>query len=132
MLAAMSYPYPDLVSSGPGMDMQPSLLNHDFRGLNNIPEYPPPPPPPGPSEPSRDGGHHTPASSTVTNSKMKGSMSTPNVRGPASMDDAASAEKRRNKLGYHRTSVACSEFAERRTVRRGVGPLRMLTAPFFS
>ena len=42
--------------------------------------------------------------------KIKRSMSTPNVRGQASADAAAlalSAEKRRNKLGYHRTSVAC-------------------------
>jgi len=37
------------------------------------------------------------------------STSTPNVRGQAAADAAlaASAEKRRNKLGYHRTSVAC-------------------------
>ena len=44
--------------------------------------------------------------------KIKRSMSTPNVRGQASADAAAlalSAEKRRNKLGYHRTSVACGE-----------------------
>jgi hypothetical protein len=39
-------------------------------------------------------------------------MSTPNVRGQASADAAAlalSADKRRNKLGYHRTSVACGK-----------------------
>lgn len=44
--------------------------------------------------------------------KIKRSMSTPNVRGQASADAAAlalSAEKRRNKLGYHRTSVACGK-----------------------
>jgi hypothetical protein len=44
--------------------------------------------------------------------KIKRSMSTPNVRGQATADAAAlalSAEKRRNKLGYHRTSVACGE-----------------------
>ncbi len=44
--------------------------------------------------------------------KIKRSMSTPNVRGQASTDAAAlalSAEKRRNKLGYHRTSVACGK-----------------------
>ncbi len=41
---------------------------------------------------------------------IKRSSSTPNVRGLASSDTAASlAEKRRNKLGYHRTSVACGE-----------------------
>lgn len=43
--------------------------------------------------------------------KIKKSMSTPNVRGQASADAALalSAEKRRNKLGYHRTSVACGK-----------------------
>lgn len=44
--------------------------------------------------------------------KIRKSMSTPNVRGQASADAAAlalSAEKRRNKLGYHRTSVACGK-----------------------
>lgn len=45
--------------------------------------------------------------------KIKKSMSTPNVRGQETADAAAlalSADKRRNKLGYHRTSVACGEF----------------------
>ena len=45
--------------------------------------------------------------------KIKRSSSTPNVRGQASADAAAlalSAEKRRNKLGYHRTSVACGKL----------------------
>ncbi|KAI9878147.1 MAG: hypothetical protein M1830_001754 [Pleopsidium flavum] len=40
---------------------------------------------------------------------IKRSSSTPNVRGLASTDTAGMslADKRRNKLGYHRTSVAC-------------------------
>jgi len=49
---------------------------------------------------------------TAKPAKIKRSTSTPNVRGQASADAAAlalSAEKRRNKLGYHRTSVACGE-----------------------
>ncbi len=45
---------------------------------------------------------------------FKRSASTPNVRGLAAVDAAglsmSAAEKRRNKLGYHRTSVACGEF----------------------
>lgn len=43
---------------------------------------------------------------------LKRSASTPNVRGLPS-DDAGMtlAEKRRNKLGYHRTSVACGMFS---------------------
>lgn len=39
---------------------------------------------------------------------LKRSASTPNVRGFANGDAGMTlAEKRRNKLGYHRTSVAC-------------------------
>jgi hypothetical protein len=44
--------------------------------------------------------------------KIKRSISTPSVRGQVTADAAAlalSAEKKRNKLGYHRTSVACGE-----------------------
>ena len=42
---------------------------------------------------------------------MKRSASTPNVRGHHSGDAGMTlAEKRRNKLGYHRTSVACGMF----------------------
>lgn len=43
---------------------------------------------------------------------IKRSASTPNVRGLAFTDTAGTslADKRRNKLGYHRTSVACGEF----------------------
>jgi hypothetical protein len=54
-----------------------------------------------------------PPSAGSKSTKVKKSMSTPNVRGQASADAAAlalSAEKRRNKLGYHRTSVACGEI----------------------
>lgn len=52
------------------------------------------------------------ATGITKSAKMKRSTSTPNVRGQAAADAAAlalSAEKRRNKLGYHRTSVACGE-----------------------
>ena len=44
---------------------------------------------------------------------VKRSASTPNVRGVAADMAALSyaADKRRNKLGYHRTSVACGTFA---------------------
>lgn len=40
-------------------------------------------------------------------SSLKRSASTPNVRGDAGM---SMADKRRNKLGYHRTSVACGMY----------------------
>ena len=42
---------------------------------------------------------------------LKRSASTPNVRGLTNGDAGMTlAEKRRNKLGYHRTSVACGMF----------------------
>lgn len=44
---------------------------------------------------------------------IKRSASTPNVRSLSEIDTSnmSVAEKRRNKLGYHRTSIACSEWA---------------------
>ena len=47
---------------------------------------------------------------------LKRSASTPNVRGFPNGDAAMTlAEKRRNKLGYHRTSVACGTFSSMET-----------------
>ena len=45
----------------------------------------------------------------VTSAVIKRSMSSPNVRGLSTAAElpGSLAEKRRNKLGYHRTSVAC-------------------------
>jgi len=60
--------------------------------------------PPSPGEKDRG------TSVESRSAKIKRSMSTPNVRGQAAAEAAAlSADKRRNKLGYHRTSVACGE-----------------------
>lgn len=43
---------------------------------------------------------------------LKRSVSTPNVRGLSNSDSGMTlAEKRRNKLGYHRTSVACGKYS---------------------
>lgn len=43
-------------------------------------------------------------------SSIKRSASTPNVRGLVAGESSMSlTDKRRNKLGYHRTSVACGE-----------------------
>ncbi|CAJ2513861.1 Uu.00g019800.m01.CDS01 [Anthostomella pinea] len=50
-------------------------------------------------------------------SKLKRSVSTPNVR-PQGMNDSDSlslhGEKKRNKLGYHRTSIACGNCRKRK------------------
>jgi hypothetical protein len=52
-----------------------------------------------------------PSNSLGMPSTVKRSVSTPNVRGQAAADAAglSFADKRRNKLGYHRTSVACGK-----------------------
>lgn len=48
---------------------------------------------------------------SVAPTAIKRSASTPNVRGPVAADSGMSlAEKRRNKLGYQRISIACGRF----------------------
>lgn len=46
-------------------------------------------------------------------STMKRAVSSPNVRDLANLETSAmsNAEKKRNKLGYHRTAVACGKFS---------------------
>lgn len=106
----MAYQYP-LPSSGldPSSNMIPSF--------HHLPSDQPPPHSPAhtkPSSPSsQNRGTSLGSKSGSKASKIKRSISTPNVRGQATADAAAlalSAEKRRNKLGYHRTSVACGEL----------------------
>lgn len=52
--------------------------------------------------------------------KIKRSLSTPNVRSQQNSSDSVSmgmsSEKRRNKLGYHRTSVACGTLSSIRVL----------------
>lgn len=43
-------------------------------------------------------------------SALRRSASTPNVRGLVAQETMSLADKRRNKLGYHRTSVACGRY----------------------
>ena len=102
--ASMTYQYP-LVS--PGMDSSSNMipsLHHLARDRTQA------------SSPTIKKGSspkNRPISVPSKSAKIKRSMSTPNVRGQATADAAAlalSAEKRRNKLGYHRTSVACGEL----------------------
>lgn len=74
-----------------------------------------------PNSPASPGIQNRGTSATSKSSKIKRSMSTPNVRGQATAEAAAlalSADKRRNKLGYHRTSVACGEQIYRIRCRR--------------
>jgi hypothetical protein len=102
--ASMGYQYPL-----PSMGMSsPSMIP----SLHSVPQdHTQQPSPPATtkaaSPPSRPGSVPSKAS------KLKRSVSTPNVRPPMSADAAAlalSAEKKRNKLGYHRTSVACGKY----------------------
>ena len=54
-------------------------------------------------------------------SSLKRSASTPNVRGLIAGESAMSmADKRRNKLGYHRTSVACGMCSPQRDGEHGL------------
>ena len=104
-LPNMAYQFP-LGSSGleSSSNMIPSY--HHLPGEHTQPESPADAKPASPSLKNRGG------SIGSKSAKIKRSMSTPNVGGQSSVDAAAlalSAEKRRNKLGYHRTSVACGE-----------------------
>lgn len=105
---SMAYQYP-LPSSGTDSvaDMIPSY--HHLPGEHSQPNSPALNKPSSPSMKNRG--------AATKSAKIKRSMSTPNVRGQATADAAAlalSAEKRRNKLGYHRTSVACGHCRRRK------------------
>ncbi|TVY83982.1 hypothetical protein LSUE1_G001342 [Lachnellula suecica] len=104
---SMAYQYPTATSGLEPQNMIPSFhhppLDHTQQSSAQ-----------GPLSPGiKTSGSLAPSKST----KIKRSMSTPNVRGQASADAAAlalSADKRRNKLGYHRTSVACGHCRRRK------------------
>jgi hypothetical protein len=104
MTSIMSYQYP--LPPAPDVDISPSNLINNYQ----LPILPPPnhSQPLNKASPIRRG-----ASGPAKGGKMKRSSSSPNVRGQARADQTESAfisladEKRRNKLGYHRTSVAC-------------------------
>ncbi|KAI9670906.1 MAG: hypothetical protein M1817_003791 [Caeruleum heppii] len=97
------------------MDNLPSPFTKDIDGFPGVLQ-----PPPLTVVPV----HRRRRSSKPGMSSMKRSASTPNVRGQAAADAAAlsyAADKRRNKLGYHRTSVACGHCRRRK--------IRCLLAP---
>lgn len=104
--ASMSYQYPP-IHAGP----EPSaniIPNFQHSGLDHAH-----PASPATTKAESPGLRNRSSSAISKSAKIKRSMSTPNVRGQASADAAAlalSAEKRRNKLGYHRTSVACGKY----------------------
>jgi hypothetical protein len=103
-LPTMAYQFPMGPSGLESSNMIPSY--HHLPGEHTQPNSP------ADAKPSSPGLKNRGTSTGSKSAKIKRSMSTPNVRGQSSADAAAlalSAEKRRNKLGYHRTSVACGE-----------------------
>ncbi|KAH9891396.1 hypothetical protein F4778DRAFT_784987 [Xylariomycetidae sp. FL2044] len=110
----MPYQYPPPLHSGAGMGMPQS---------NYMPSYP------TPTTAGMEGTSMPLAlrrESLSKRSKLKRSFSTPNVR-PQGMNDADQGspgfpgEKKRNKLGYHRTTIACGKSCTpftRSTARR--------------
>lgn len=136
---AFSSPDPDALST---MAYQYPLGNSGLESSSNmIPSYHHLPEEHGQSNSPADVTPLSPSfknrgtSNSSKSAKIKRSMSTPNVRGQSSADAALalSAEKRRNKLGYHRTSVACGknmfifELAVRFPRRRRLTDLRTLS-----
>lgn len=116
MTDIMSYQYPPPPQNGADLDMTPSSY------MSN---YPVPPPSSSmevrPQEPSMSLKDRRESISKMI--KLKRSMSTPNVRPAQTPPDhsaALAADKRRNKLGYHRTSVACGKY--RPIVEKKQGP----------
>jgi hypothetical protein len=113
---SMSYQYP-LPSSG--LEAAPSMIpSYHQPPLNHTQ-----PASPAQAKPTSPSLKKEPSSASSKSAKIKRSMSTPNVRGQATAEAAAlalSADKRRNKLGYHRTSVACGKhICDLKNARRG-------------
>lgn len=102
-ISIMAYQYPTGTSS-----MQPSNIIPTY---HHLPGEHIQPSSPADSAPLSPGSRNRGISSGSKAAKVKRSMSTPNVRGQSASDAALalSADKRRNKLGYHRTSVACGK-----------------------
>ncbi|KAI1333991.1 hypothetical protein F5Y15DRAFT_430112 [Xylariaceae sp. FL0016] len=138
----MSYSYPAPSHTGAEMDMsQAGYLSSypattssmEVRSVQQVHPAPPPPPPPPPVQlpaplppPSAYPAPaiHIPSLAQRRESlskafKLKRSLSTPNVR-PQGMSDSDSGplglhgDKKRNKLGYHRTPIACGNCRKRK------------------
>ncbi|KAK8050364.1 hypothetical protein PG994_012094 [Apiospora phragmitis] len=129
MIATMSYQYPPPPQDGADMDLPhagylssyatPSASSMEVRNRTAHPSQPPKPAQDilMPLVQSRD--------SVQKSSKLRRAFSTPNVRKQGANDPEngymalSSNEKRRNKLGYHRTSVACVYGGLADTISKG-------------
>jgi len=106
----MAYQYPMGTS---GLESSSNMIP----SYHNLPQEDAHPDSPAHAMPSSPGSKNPGALTIVKSAKIKRSMSTPNVRGQSSADAAAlalSAERRKNKLGYHRTAVACGHCRRRK------------------
>ncbi|KAJ8059097.1 hypothetical protein OCU04_012073 [Sclerotinia nivalis] len=109
-ISSMAYPYPTM---NPGVDqnMMPNYDHHMEPIRSHSPSH-------GHGQsPSNGELEVSSLSKSSKESKAKRSMSTPNIRTSSNTDAAALAlvnDKRRNKLGYHRTSVACGHCRRRK------------------
>ena len=94
------------------MDNAPEFLSSPFENQGNIPQ----PGMPHSTLPVTTQRRRKSSKGSIISTKLKRSASTPNVRGLGIVDAGMSlADKRRNKLGYHRTSVACGRSFAHRT-----------------
>lgn len=97
-----------------GQDIrEPAMLQHPLGSLQTSFEHGNPSSiPPPPMMPLTSAAMLSQRRRRKNSHSLKRSASTPNVRGLANSDSAMTlAEKRRNKLGYHRTSVACGKYS---------------------
>lgn len=108
-ISPMAYPYHPM-NQGLDQNMMPSYDHHMEPIRSHSPLHGQ-----GPSPSTRE-LEASSLSKATKESKAKRSMSTPNIRTSNNTDAAALAlvnDKRRNKLGYHRTSVACGKICSR-------------------
>ncbi|TGO22985.1 hypothetical protein BPAE_0148g00150 [Botrytis paeoniae] len=109
-ISPMAYPY-HTMNQGLDQNMMPSYDHHMEPIRSHSPLHGQ-----GPSPSTRE-LEASSLSKATKESKAKRSMSTPNIRTSNNTDAAALAlvnDKRRNKLGYHRTSVACGHCRRRK------------------
>lgn len=122
MTDIMSYQYPPPPQNGADMDMAPSgyMSNYSVPPPSSSMEV-------RPQEPSMSLKDRRESISKMM--RLKRSLSTPNVRPAQTPPDhaaALAADKRRNKLGYHRTSVACGKH---RTTLEKMRARRVVASP---
>jgi hypothetical protein len=101
------------MASVPDETQEPALEHHPLGPLETSIEHG------NPSSPPQTPAMHLTTAAMLSQRRkrknslsIKRSQSTPNVRGLTNGDAGMTlAEKKRNKLGYHRTSVACGMYS---------------------